>query len=261
MSQMVVTYNETRKGLLIMWDYRFSMLMEFFMIGMIFSGVMLFIGQGELKPEQLTSALLGFLITFYVMETISRMSYALTAEAQAGTLEQMYMSPVSSVFFLFGRALSSFAMASVSLMIMVPVLMLLFNIRFDLPLAGVVIIVITLIGVAGFGLMIAGMTIVFKQTGPVANMMSNMMLFINGTFLPVDQMPKWLESLAMILPSTQGIIALREVSLNSKTLTELWSDGTLVYLTAHSSICLIVGWMIFVWCERVARRQGSLGQY
>jgi ABC-2 type transport system permease protein len=165
------------------------------------------------------------------------------------------------VFFLFGRALSSFAMASVSLMIMVPVLMLLFNIRFDLPLAGVVIIVITLIGVAGFGLMIAGMTIVFKQTGPVANMMSNMMLFINGTFLPVDQMPKWLESLAMILPSTQGIIALREVSLNSKTLTELWSDGTLVYLTAHSSICLIVGWMIFVWCERVARRQGSLGQY
>jgi len=209
----------------------------------------------------LTSALLGFLITFYVMETISRMSYALTEEAHTGTLEQMYMSPVSSVFFLFGRALSSFAMASVSLAIMVPVLMLLFNIRINVPLSGMVVIIITLVGVAGFGLMIAGMTIVFKQTGPVANMMSNMMLFINGTFLPVEQMPEWLKSLALVLPSTQGIIALRELSLNNQTLADLWADGTLVYLTAHSSVCLIGGWIIFKWCERVARRQGSLGQY
>ena len=261
MTQLVVTLNETRKGLLVMWDYRFSTMVDFVIIGLVFSGMMLFIGQGELQPDQLSSAMLGFLITFYVMETLNRMSWALMGEAQAGTLEQMYMSPVSSAYILFGRALASFVVATLSLLLIAPTLILAFDIEISLPIASLPIFVITLVGVTGFGLMVAGMTIVFKQVGRIANLLSNTVLFVNGTFWPVEDMPDWLSSAARILPSTQGIVALRQIALDGQSLSALWSDGTLVFLTVHSLAFLAFGWIIFRWCENIARAHGSLGHY
>ena len=261
MNRLAVMLNETRKALLILWDYRFSTLMEFFMIGMVFAGVLLFTGQGQLLPEQLTSALLGFLLTIYVMETLSRMSFTLMGEAQAGTLEQMYMSPVSSAFLLTGQTLASFIVATGYLLIIVPALMFIFDIQMALPLASLPIILLTLVGVAGFGFLMAGMTIVFKQVGPLSNMLSNLLLFVNGTFLPVDRMPDWLASAAKIMPSTQGIVALRQVATDGMTLAQVWSDGTLVFLAVHSVFFLVAGWLVFRWCEDVARRRGTLGYY
>jgi hypothetical protein len=29
----------------------------------------------------------------------------------------------------------------------------------------------------------------------------------------------------------------------------------------HSAIYLAIGWLVFAYCERVAKEQGSLGQY
>lgn len=261
MTQLVVTLNETRKGLLVMWDYRFNTMVDFFIIGLVFSGMMLFIGQGELQSEQLTSALLGFLITFYVMETLNRMSWALMGEAQAGTLEQMYMSPVSTAYILFGRALASFVVATLSLLVIAPTLMVLLNIEVPLPAGSLPIFVITLVGVTGFGLMIAGMTIVFKQVGRVANLLSYSVLFVNGTFWPVENMPDWLASAAKVLPSTQGIVALREVALDGQSLSGLWANGSLTFLTVHSIAFMVLGWFIFRWCENIARIHGSLGHY
>ena len=261
MTHLVVTFNETRKGLLVMWDYRFSTMVDFFIIGLVFSGMMLFIGQGEMQAEQLSSALLGFLITFYVMETLNRMSWALMGEAQAGTLEQMYMSPVSTAYILFGRALASFVVATISLLVIAPTLILALNIEVSLPITSLPIFVITLISVAGFGLMVAGMTIVFKQVGRIANLLSNAVLFVNGTFWPVENMPDWLSSAAKILPSTQGIVALRQVALEGQSLSALWANGMLVFLIAHSMAFMAFGWIIFRWCENIARVHGSLGHY
>ena len=35
----------------------------------------------------------------------------------------------------------------------------------------------------------------------------------------------------------------------------------LIWLIAHSGLFVLAGWIVFVLCERAAKRQGSLGQY
>jgi len=77
----------------------------------------------------------------------------------------------------------------------------------------------------------------------------------------VDAMPTWLAAIARTLPSTQGIIVLRKILLDGRSLTSTWQDRSLVWLLVNSAIYFAVGWIVFATCERVAKRQGSLGQY
>lgn len=261
MTSLNITLNETRKGLIILWDYKFSLLMQLLGMVMVFTGIMFFVGQGEFEQATLASSLLGFIITFYAMETISNMSYALTAEAQAGTLEQIYMSPAPSNLVILGRSLSSFISATLQLLIVATLLLILFQINLPFRWEIVPILFITLLGFLGFGYMIGGITLIFKQVGPSAEILRSLLLFINGTFLPVAYMPTGLKTFAQLLPSTQGILVMRRVALDGASLADVWADGSLVFLIVHSGLFLIFGLFIFGYCEGVARRQGTLGQY
>jgi ABC-2 type transport system permease protein len=253
--------NETRKGLLILWDYKFSVMVQMLGIFLVFLGVMFFVGRGSITQAQIASTILGFIITFYALETLGNMSYALMNEAQSGTLEQMYMSPAPSQLIVLGRSLSSLVSATVQIALMVAVTLLLFNIRFTFTLDAVAVLLITIIGLLGFGYMIGGLTLIFKQVGPLANILQNFVLIANGTFLPVEFMPAWMATIVKFIPSTLGIIALRRVVLDGDTLATLVQDGSLPVLAGYSVGLFIVGWLVYALCESVARNQGSLGQY
>lgn len=255
------TLNETRKGLVILWDYKFSLLTQLLGIMMIVIGIMFFVGQGEITAEQVSMTLIGFIITFYAMETISTMSWALMTEAQAGTLEQMYMSPAPPQMIILGRSLASLVSGTIQMALVLFAMLLLFQQPLPLSLEAVPVILITMFGLLGFGYLIGGLTLVFKQVGPIANIMQNILLMVNGTFLPVALMPTWLGTLSMALPSTVGIILTRRVVLEGETLGMLWADGSLQFLLAHSLVTFVAGWVLYGICERIARRQGSLGQY
>lgn len=138
---------------------------------------------------------------------------------------------------------------------------LLLGIRIPLRWQGIPLLVLTLIGVMGFGYLVAGATLIFKQSESLANLVENVLLFINGTMVPVDAMPSWLVRIARTLPSTQGIVLLRRAVLDGQSLASSWQDGSLIWLIAHSAIYVTAGWLAFGFCERMAKQQGSLGQY
>ena len=86
-------------------------------------------------------------------------------------------------------------------------------------------------------------------------------LFLNGALVPIDRFPVWLQAFAKLLPSTQGIIVLRNVLIEGRSLPEVWQDGSLVMLLVHSTVYFVGGWLVLKWCERIAKQQGTLGQY
>ena len=101
----------------------------------------------------------------------------------------------------------------------------------------------------------------FKRVPALTNMVTNLLLFLNGSLLPVDRLPDGVELAAKALPTTQGIIVLRDVMLEGRSLSAVWSDGSLVYLALHSALFLAVGWLAFKYAEGVAKKRGTLGQY
>ena len=88
-----------------------------------------------------------------------------------------------------------------------------------------------------------------------------MLLFLIGVLLPVHHFPAWLETIAVFLPTTQGIIVLRKVVVDGASLTAVWQDGSMVFLAVQSILFLVAGWILFNIGEQIAKRRGTLGQY
>ena len=261
MNLLYVIMNETYKGLVIQWDYKFNLIMEWLGMVSVIVGIMFFVGQGEITNEQATSSVLGVIITFYAFNAIGNMSWSLAEEAQTGTLEQLYMSPIPSQLILLGRSLSTYISATLEITFMTVVLFLLFQLEMTFTWEMIPVLLITIVGLMGLGYIMGGLTLVFKHIGPISNMVQNMMLFLNGTFLPVSLMPAWLATAVLFFPGTIGIILLRRVVLDGESLALLWADGSLIGLIIHSGITFMLGWIFYTVCENYARNQGSLGQY
>jgi ABC-2 type transport system permease protein len=252
---------EIRKNLLITWNYKANVFASLFTLGFIFVGIVFFMGGGELSPDKVTSALLGYLIWMYAVTAVSDMSFGLRGEISVGTLEQMAMSPAPLGVLLIGRVIATLISATVQVFLMGAVMAQFLGVHIPLRLEALPVLLLTLLGVCGFGFIIAGAMLIFKRVESFSNLLNNALAFLNGSFLPVSAMPIWMATIAKTLPSTLGIIVIREISLEGKSLAATWREGSLVELTVNSVVYFAVGWLVFAVCERIAKNRGSLGQY
>ena len=262
MNGFVPFRGEIRKNLQIMWSYRVKALLDTFGFALMYIAAMFLLGGGSFDRELLQPALIGFLTSFYILETLSQMDKDITMRAQTGTLEQMYLGIASPVWLLIALILSIQLKSTFVVCIMGAVLALLFGIDLSfIKPAGILLLLITLIGVFGFGFFIAGMTVIYKQIGALTNILFNLILFLNGTFLPVEAMPDWMKAVSLLLPTTQGIRVMRQVLLDGVSLGDALQDGGLTFLILHSVLYLFLGIGFYLFAQSKARHEGSLGHY
>jgi ABC-2 type transport system permease protein len=259
--KLLAIFNETYKRLLIIWDYRFNILTQLVTVAFIFIGATFFLGGGKFDTKQLPSLFLGYLVWFYARIVILTTSEDLMSEAQSGTLEQMYMSPVPTELLVLGRMLAT--LISTTIMVLLASISLIWLMHINIPMRweGLPVLLLTLVGLFGFSLMLGGAALVFKQIEALADLLQNALLFLTGSLLPVSHFPNWLATVTKTLPITQGIIVIRNIMLGGQSLSSAWSDGSLIWLALHSTLYLCAGWLLFKWCERIAKKQGSLSHY
>ena len=104
---LLTTWNELEKELRIRWSYKFSIVVEAVMMVSIFLGITFFMTEGDLQSAKLAPALVGYIIWFYALLAIGKMSWGLREETQTGTLEQMYMSTMPMGLLLIGRTIAT----------------------------------------------------------------------------------------------------------------------------------------------------------
>ena len=257
----LVLYNEVRKELIITWNYRANTAIELLTLVFVFVFISYFAGGGEIDSERLPGSLLGFLLWFYAAFAISSMSSGITGEASIGTLEQLYMSPMPTWLVFVGRVIATFVKGTAMVALLGVVLAMILPVTLPLELAALPPFALTMVGLFGFGYATGGLTLVFKQISSASGLLTNVLLFLNGALLPVHHFPPWLETVAVFLPTTQGIIVLRKVVVDGASLSAVWQDGSMVFLAVQSVLYLIAGWILFTIGEQVAKRRGTLGQY
>jgi ABC-2 type transport system permease protein len=258
---LIALAGEVRKSLLTAWTYRMNTLAALLTMSLVFVAIGFMMTGGSLDPQELAPTFLGFITWMYAMMAIGNVAYGVRGEMSAGTLEQMAMSPAPLGVMVLGRVIANLLVTTVQVVLVSIGLRALVGISAPMNAAGVLILLLTLLGILGFGFLIAGAVLVWKQVESLANLVQNTLLFLNGSLLPVDRFPPWLTALSHVFPSTQGIIVLRRVVLGGQSLASVWGDGSLPWLIAHSALFLLAGCFVFFVCERTAKRQGSLGQY
>jgi len=245
-----------KKKLLLLVRYPVNTLSQFGTMALFFLAI--FYGGRAVAPAAITDTLSG-LIVGYMLWTLCIASYGglswgITREAQWGTLEQLFMSP-----FGFGpvmavrtvvNVLESFLWGAATLLFMMLVTgrWLTIDPVTVLPLAA-----LALAPAVGIGFVFGGLAIRFKRIENAFNLAQ--FVFIGLIAAPVDQYPlmKW-------LPLAQGSQLLQTAMGEGVALWNLPADelGVLV-VTAVGY--LLVGYVVFHYCQRWARREGVMGHY
>lgn len=254
-------WSEVRKDLIIELSYRLDFLVNLGIWVLIFLGSVLLAGGGQVTAAQLSFSALGFALTYYTIDLLGNISSDLTEAARTGTLEQTYMSSAPPRLIILAKMVASLALSTLGLALAGLVLLLFTPVRLPFKWEAVPIVVVTWIGLLGFGFIVAGGALLFKQVGPAVGILTRVLFFVNGTFLPLDTLNDPLTVLGRLLPSAQGIVVFRRVLLDGGTLPDVLADGSAVFLVVHSIVLFALGWQIFGWAEALVKQRGSLGQY
>jgi ABC-2 type transport system permease protein len=264
--------NEIRKGLRFAWSERLQILIELpmFAVFIVLLGPLLGQGQhiasGQVDwslNSQTTSAMVVWFVPFifFYMQVV-KMFWRLLGEIQAGTIEQVYLSPLPPwLVAAAGRVVAALletlfvAAATYGLVSAFVTIRLHWSAAALLPVAAV------MIAAVGLSLIIAGATLVYKRIQIVNDGLLVMVMIFSASALPLIHVPPWWSAASHAFPLTDGVGSLYNIMLAHRSVTAAWGIGGLVPLLSISTAYLLAGIGAFILGEHAAKTRGTLGRY
>lgn len=111
----------------------------------------------------------------------------------------------------------------------------------------------------GLGLLLAAMYLAFRTIGPAQSVIVTSSVLLGGVYYPTESIPSWIESLSIVVPTTYGLRAARQLVLDDASLAAV--SGDVLTMAAIAAICLGVGALAFRTAFNHSRRRGTLSQY
>ncbi len=207
-----VTPKSTNKAGLSQFDYTFSGLLGFTIIGLgIFGPVNIF---PELKKQ--------------------------------GILRRLHVTPLRVWQFFLSNVLSQSVIGLLAVAVMFAAAKALFHLQMRgsyLSLA--VVVVLGIWTIFGIGLAIGGWAKNENQAAPLANLIVFPLMFLTGVFFPTYLMPQWLQNISSYLPLTPVINSIRMVITENASLISLSHQ---IGLTAAWAVVIyVIAFRVFRW--------------
>ena len=214
-----------------------------------------FIGGNQATFTRTTEGfVVGFFIWTYSIAAYSTLSWGIIQEARAGTLEQLYMTPLGYETVAFYTIISNFFW---SLAWVIPILLLMMvttgrYLHFDF-ITLIPLLILTIASGYGIGFITGGLGLVFKKIQAFFQILQ--FIFVGFIVAPVDKMP-----VLKILPFSLGAKMIAKNMIDKLPIYKMPIYDILI-LMANAIFYLVIGFLIFKLCEKVAKDRGLLGHY
>jgi ABC-2 type transport system permease protein len=210
--------------------------------------------------DYMSFILLGTVLTNFILTVFWGMGYALKNDMDAGVLESNWLTPVPRLLILVGRTLSSLLVTAITSAIMLAIGAALFGFQpTGNTWAAFLTAIPMLIGLYGFGFAFAGVVLLMREANTLVDVSSFLVQGFSGTNFPVKSLPTWLIPVALILPLTYGLDAVRGLLLKTETLLPLPAE--IIILIVFMFVMVWFGAWVFNRVERRVRTLGTLGQH
>lgn len=217
--------------------------------------------------ESATNFVLGFIIGMFAFGIIGMYTQGLQAMASTGVLEQLCMSPHGLITNFLARTIVGSVTTILSSAVLVYAVAR--SVGGDLyffPIETVVLLTLTFANLLGFGLLVGGLVLIFKQVGQIA-LIVRMVLFGLAIFAKEELVSGGgpVALLLHLLPITDASICLKYVLIKGQM-----SDGVFHSVFAYAPFywllvsCVLwnaIGVATFKSMESYSRLKGTLGTY
>lgn len=186
-------------------------------------------------------AIVGIFLQIFPMILISM---AIAGERERGTIEQLIATPLSGFEILLGKLLvyMGFGFLSATSMLIVAVY------AFDLVVRGNVLLIALFLGVfltasLSLGTLVSAGSKTQMQAVQTIMPMIYVMIFLSGTFYPIEAMSPWVQPISYVLPLTYMIHALRAVIVKGAGLDVVTND--FIFLSAYTILMILLAVIVF----------------
>jgi len=264
--------NEIQKGLLAAWGERLQILIELPLFLSFFLLVALVLGRGQqiasghlqwrFEAGEVSSLIVGFAAYLFIYLQTAKLFWRLLGEIQAGTLEQVYLSPLPAwLVATAGRVLATVLETLFLVAVLYAVVFLIVPFHLVWHVQAAVPMVFIVVGSVGYSLIEGGLVLAWRRVELVHELAQGLMVFFSGALIPLSQLPGWMQDVGRFTPISQGVVGLRAIMIHGQTSFPLGGDGGIVGMVGVSAVYVVIGIAAFGLGEARARRRGSLGRY
>ncbi|HAA86362.1 MAG TPA: ABC transporter [Kosmotogaceae bacterium] len=221
---------------------------------LIFFGLQAVAGGTPQFGDTIDGVIVGYFMWLMFLLSFQNVSFGIIEEAQRGTLEQVFMSPIPFEFQVFSRIVGEFL---INLLLVVGLMYLAaFTTGRSLNFNLITLLYLLIVGVMsalGVGMILGGIALIFKRIASFIQIVTFGSLAF--TMLDVTANP-----ILRLLPMAQTAHMMRFMTLENYTLFS-YPLMEHLYLWAASAIYLLIGITVFRSFEKRAMVTGALGQY
>ncbi|MPZ61930.1 MAG: ABC transporter permease [Propionibacteriales bacterium] len=269
---LIALGNEVRKGMRFAWSERLQILVELPMFGafivllgpLLGHGRQIVSGGVEWSLDSATTSIMVVWFvpfTFFYMQVV-KMFWRLLSEIQAGTIEQVYLSPLPSwLVAAAGRVVAALVETMFVAAGTYAIVSAFVPIRLNWNAAALLPAVMVMVAGVGVSLIVAGATLVWKRIQLVNDAVLLMVMLFSASAVPLIDVPGWWATASHYFPLTDAVGSLYKAMLTDQSVTAPWGLGGLVPLLVVPIGYLAAGILAFNLGESVAKRRGTLGRY
>ncbi|HZP95295.1 MAG TPA: ABC transporter permease [Candidatus Limnocylindria bacterium] len=203
----------------------------------------------------------GYAMYMWISTLLWGPGTALRRDQVTGTLEAVFLTPVSRVVPLFGPTLANVVWTAFQLLVMGISVWLLFGVV--LPLGGALLtLLIVLAGLPAMyamGSFFSAAVLRFGEVGPAVQFTRGALSLLCGITFPIVMLPAWAQATSTVMPPTYIVAAMRDALLRGATPLDVAPAAGVLLILAIAFGAL--GVLLFNVLEASARRTGMLGRY
>ena len=204
--------------------------------------------------------LLGTVLESFINAVFWGMGYALKNDMDSGVMESNWLTPIPRLLILVGHSITNLLVTAITSLAMLffAGLVFGFNASGDV-LRAFLPIISMMLGLYGFGFAFAAVVMLMREANALVDMSSFLVQIFSGSNFPVNALPRFLLPIALALPLTYGLDAVRSYLIGTQTIVPINLELTL--LVVFMFVMLWIGVATFRSLERRVRTLGTLGQH
>lgn len=220
--------------------------------GAIFVGILVWGGGLAGNSTEAGLRIVGYMIVLTCLAGLQGAQTYIKEHMEMGTLEQLYLSPFGLRGLIAVRYVATFMKNLVVVCLTGGGLLLIVGLPIQVDGLLFPLLVISYVAMSGLGLVVGALTLRFKKTGAIVNLVS--LASLGVVAIPPDALPGWIT--ATLQTAVPFATALKVLGL-------IWTGQTVPllawgHLSILAGIYLLVGSMVLMRAEEGARRDGQL---
>jgi ABC-2 type transport system permease protein len=186
----------------------------------------------------------GITAAFIMTNGIIGLAATATEFKRRGIIKRLSITPLTKIDWILGNVLSQALLNLILTAIMIAVGWLIFNVRVIPDAITIVMILLGSIMFSGIGMALSGFIKDVEAASAVGNAIAFPMMFLSGTYFPIEMMPPYLRTVSNALPLTYFSQGLKSAMLY-KDAEGIYFNMAIVAVLAV--VFIIVGALVTRW--------------